>query len=484
MWRNLIQTVNRLGGSRGVAGVGNSTLRIHHRRLVCEALEERRLLSIGPNPDPPNVPLLGSREDSFSSEATASVDSGLDPLLETLSSSTNPFAAPLTGVIDGHPVSIDRHDAPSQPIDNSVQTWLIIHGWNSSPARFDDLASEIRLETDGDQILTLDWSEIAGVGITPSYSEAHIVDVAIWASSALTAHGFTGPLLNLAGHSHGAYVAAEMAERITGGVNTIVGLDPAEDWFGGYNPEDPGEIDFAGHSSFSWAFSDAGGAFGSEVTPGSAHEAFAVENTGHSEVVDLFWNMLRDVGNSVVLQYFALSRLLSYTPGPWLEDQYDHSGNPSISGTFEAVITAEPGGVVAQSIDFVSVDTTSQIGVHRVIGGAGVFLQDYNGNGSWDAGDRALPFGAGTDTPIIGDWSSFTSIAADAQGALAANYVGEESWARLSVKQDATLNQLYDALAFELVRINDVNDGDQDTKNVASVVDFLYMDSDWMDDVI
>ena len=50
-------------------------------------------------------------------------------------------------------------------------------------------------------------------------------------------------------------------------------------------------------------------------------------------------------------------------------------------------------------------DGHDQIGVHRAVGNAGYFIQDYNGNGYWDGGDRFFIFGYGTDTPIIGDWN-------------------------------------------------------------------------------
>ena len=46
-----------------------------------------------------------------------------------------------------------------------------------------------------------------------------------------------------------------------------------------------------------------------------------------------------------------------------------------------------------------------EIGVHRAVGNAGYFIQDFNGNGYWDGGDRYFEFGYGTDTPIIGDWN-------------------------------------------------------------------------------
>ena len=49
--------------------------------------------------------------------------------------------------------------------------------------------------------------------------------------------------------------------------------------------------------------------------------------------------------------------------------------------------------------------TSSEIGVHRPVGNAGYFIQDPNGNGYWDGGDRFFEFGYGDDTPIIGDWN-------------------------------------------------------------------------------
>ena len=50
-------------------------------------------------------------------------------------------------------------------------------------------------------------------------------------------------------------------------------------------------------------------------------------------------------------------------------------------------------------------DGKDQIGVHRAVGNAGYFIQEYNGNGYWDGGDRFFIFGDATDTPIIGDWN-------------------------------------------------------------------------------
>ncbi len=134
--------------------------------------------------------------------------------------------------------------------------------------------------------MTLDWSAIAALSI--GTTENQIKPVAEWASTVLSTYGFSGGMLNLVGHSFGAYVAAEMSERIDVGigVNTIVGLDPAADFPFGYNPVS--EVNFAANSQFSWTFTDADGFFGNATTPGTADEAITVRESTHSDVVSLF----------------------------------------------------------------------------------------------------------------------------------------------------------------------------------------------------
>jgi hypothetical protein len=46
-----------------------------------------------------------------------------------------------------------------------------------------------------------------------------------------------------------------------------------------------------------------------------------------------------------------------------------------------------------------------KIGVHRQVGNASYFFEDYNGNGYWDGGDQCHVFGNGGDTPMTGDWN-------------------------------------------------------------------------------
>lgn len=317
----------------------------------------------------------------------------------------------ITGTVSGYSVSIDRHDAPGDLIAADSTTWLVAHGNSSSPTTgyIDELASAIHLATGGDQVLTLDWSQIAALYI--GTTENNIIPVAQWASTALADYGFASGNLNLVGHSFGAYVAAETAERIAGGVNSLVGLDPAADFPFGYNPNSSGQIDFAANSAFSWTFSDAGGSFGSSTTPASAHEAITVLNSGHSEVVTVFSNLLNEVGSPQVYDHFQLSRLTGATPGPWQLNQYSNGGSLTGSGSYEAVISADASGLVAQTIDFVPLVVTPTVTVLNP-----------NGGENWQVGSsRNIQWGTTNDGGVVdvdiqysttGPGGPFTTIAA------------------------------------------------------------------------
>src|SRR4051794_31066943 len=120
------------------------------------------------------------------------------------------MATVLSGtIVDGNAqfaVSIQSTDGTA--IDPSRPTWLIIHGWDSSPAEFADLVSAIHAQRPTDQILTLDWHTAADTGeLNPFDAEKRVPLVATWAATALTGAGFSGTNLNEIGHSFGSYVA-------------------------------------------------------------------------------------------------------------------------------------------------------------------------------------------------------------------------------------------------------------------------------------
>ncbi len=273
------------------------------------------------------------------------------------------MATVLSGtIVDGgaqFAVSIQGTDGTE--IDPSRPTWIIIHGWNSDPARFAEMVDAIHAQRPDDQILTLDWHTAADTGeLNPFDAEKRVPLVATWAATALTNAGFAGANLNVIGHSFGSYVGGEIAELIPGGVNTIIALDPAIDVSGNYNPEGPGGVQFAQYSQYSWAFHDSDPAnlanldgLGSPNTPITADEAFDVANSSHTEIPDLFTYFLNHP-NDVVGQYFTLDRLLDHQAGPWQQNQYNANGAQSAGAGYEAVIAASGGGVFPQSIAYVN----------------------------------------------------------------------------------------------------------------------------------
>lgn len=279
------------------------------------------------------------------------------------------------GVVQTSRVALRRVDRVGDALNPSLPTWLVVHGRGSSPdeANIRTLISVLTLTArrTGEQVVALDWR--AGAAATSPLDfqgEGWIKPVGVAAAGALGAYGFEGETLRIIGHSWGSYVADEVAASIPRrrtspevGVGSIVGLDPARNtWSTNYNVNDPGEINFAAHSSCSWAFnsSEAGNA----ETPGTAHEAFVVNfglpptiaNTAlsHSLIVDLFAEMVRDPRGEVSA-YFALDRLRNCSGGPvlgpWRPNRISVGGDRlSLNRPYEAAIRAS--ATVPSSIDF------------------------------------------------------------------------------------------------------------------------------------
>lgn len=256
-------------------------------------------------------------------------------------------------------VDIIAHGSIPQAISTNQRTWIVIHGWNSSRTNENIAAiTQALYETRaGDQVLTLDWSAAADA-LTPFLAEDAILPVAEWAASALVGYGLSGTNINLVGHSFGSYVSDEIAERIPGGVNTIVTLDPAADVLGGYDSDGNGVVDFAAHSFFSWSFHSSSFS-GNEFTPTTADESFVVESgadpiSAHSHVVFMFAHMLLNPTDPVS-QFFLITRLLSGGLGPWVPDQY--FALDGITLGYEAKISTADNGKTPVNLEFVRLPT-------------------------------------------------------------------------------------------------------------------------------
>jgi pimeloyl-ACP methyl ester carboxylesterase len=235
-------------------------------------------------------------------------------------------------------------------VDPNLQTWLVIHGRGSERDSDDMLSLSLALAQAraGDQVLTLDWSERAD-GALAFNQDRWIVPIAEAAADVLQEEGFSGGNLNVVGHSWGAYIGAELAERLPGGsVNSIVALDPGRDGLAEYNPEAAGEIDFARNSGYSWAFFESGGdPLGSRITPPTADEQFVIRHSGHGDVTEVFAGVLRLPDDNPMRQSFDLDRLVTGDASPWALDRYDRSGDietPSAATLYDAVLEADHSG--------------------------------------------------------------------------------------------------------------------------------------------
>ena len=261
-------------------------------------------------------------------------------------------------------VDLIRMDKPGQPIDSLKTTWVVIHGWNSSPSKdsIKELVSALIQSRPMDQVLTLDWSSIAnsGFGLTaPGEAASGIVSVGFWASETLKQAGFSGRQLNIIGHSFGSYVGDELAKFFPGKVNSIVALDPAANVVSQvFDPVSNDEVNFIRDSEWSWAFHSS--SLGNEYTPARANEAFVFDSglvawEAHSAPIYLFAYMITHP-YELVSKLFSLDSLLDMVYGPWALDQYvsyfggvlpPFTSDDPVLG-YEAVITGYYGGVPIQ----------------------------------------------------------------------------------------------------------------------------------------
>lgn len=222
------------------------------------------------------------------------------------------------------------------------QTWVIVHGWNSSPDA-DNIAELIQATKDqanpGDRILALDWREAAnntggflragGNGIAATW----ISDTAEFAVNALVEEYGLDPVtagqsLNLVGHSLGSLVSSEIGQIYKTGVNrgsevivvgndvgtrTITALDPAAETNlvpdflsdqSGYDVDGSlsgrqSPADFDDSSVFSRAYIGKRSIAGNPLFADSADEAYELDfgnwvdfGGEHTRVVQFYSNIL------------------------------------------------------------------------------------------------------------------------------------------------------------------------------------------------
>ncbi len=228
----------------------------------------------------------------------------------------------------------------SQPISKKKETWVLIHGWGAPgrPIALSRLAGAVDKTSRTDQVLLLDWSDAS--------TTSNVFDAAMWAPIAaqfaadkLRSWGIPSSKINIMGHSLGGLVGDQLAQKISGGVNRFVALDPATDipgtFFSGAN--------FAARSRYSLAF--IGSDYGTPAAAATADETF-IMNVGpknspitHSNVVDLFASMiLSNVRKTpdAISKWFDLDRLAPDVSQPFKKDAFN--------GQYEGIIDGQQKG--------------------------------------------------------------------------------------------------------------------------------------------
>lgn len=192
--------------------------------------------------------------------------------------------------------SVDR---PLSDIGNRP-TWVVVHGFNNDSAddKAQTLAKTIGNYQEGDQVLTLDWGKAAKTGLNLSEAASWIEPVAEAAKKKLYDQWKIAPgNINLVGHSLGAYVAYEIAQKMPTDINRIIAIDPAAQTLWGYPKEN--NADFRNKTTWSWGFYAS--ALGNLKNAQNADESFRLEFPGagidenykHGQAVYAVANLVR-----------------------------------------------------------------------------------------------------------------------------------------------------------------------------------------------
>lgn len=248
------------------------------------------------------------------------------------------FAATLRQGQQSQRVALLRNDGTKTPLANRP-TWIVVHGWQGEPdGSTKRLADAVDGNSPKDQVLILDWSGPAA-SFNPLQVVAWVPPVAKWVANTLTKAGLSHRNLNLVGFSLGGYMIGAIAGQVAGGVNRIVGLDPATDLF---NLNLFG-VNYARHSRYAQTF--VGSFLSTPRAAFTADETIALnvgpygDSHSHINVLDLYITMLNrtNAGNpDPISRLFDLDRLSPAAKRPWRTNAF--------SGGYEARLIGRPSG--------------------------------------------------------------------------------------------------------------------------------------------
>ena len=267
-----------------------------------------------------------------------------------------------SGSSEEYLVDICREDKVGAPIDPNKNTWVIIHGWNSSRTEpnISNLVRSVISARPEDQVVTLDWSSLADTGLfniiavllLDPFSQAREAAKGIspsgkWAAEILKHYGLKADKINVIGHSFGCHVGDQLAAGFQPEkLRSIIALDPAVNAVPSGFDSDL-EVNYLAKFVWSWVFVTS--PYGNGLLPWLASEAFVVNtdlgsSDAHSAAVDFFSDVLNRPAQFVAA-LFNLDRLSLALFGPWVIDQFFSPFHSIRFPSYEAIISA-PSGVV------------------------------------------------------------------------------------------------------------------------------------------
>jgi pimeloyl-ACP methyl ester carboxylesterase len=250
-------------------------------------------------------------------------------------------------------VTLTRADGAARSIVGRRETWIVIHGTDSSPEdpTIERLASAVDAMSSRDQVLVVDWRDLAIFTRDAQVRTANAEAAAAEVVGLVRDVGLPAGRINLIGYSLGAMVADRVAIglRRAGGVNRLVALDPAAPRSAlnkrGHTVAEP--LFLSSYSAYSIAFHGVN-IHSPFLAATSADDTVRVDNVGstdderHAGVLDVFTTMVeRNNGGSAdeVSRVFSLARIKDGVMPGWRKDLI---GAETDGGAgYEAVLTAE-----------------------------------------------------------------------------------------------------------------------------------------------
>jgi pimeloyl-ACP methyl ester carboxylesterase len=263
----------------------------------------------------------------------------------------------------GTTVTLTRADGAARSIVGRRDTWIVIHGLagTKDDAPMKELAHAVDGMSSRDQVLMVDWRQLAKPVVNQQQQQAMAEDAATQLVGLIRRIGLPASRTNLIGYSMGAFVAERAATALhdTGGVNRLVGLDPAAPWsrLNRHHHAAPAAVNLSANSAYAIAFHGVD-VHSPLLAAMSADDTVRVDNIGstdaqrHAGVLDIFTTMTERNNRrrpDAVSRVFSITQITRGNMPGWRRDAVGTAAGDGEG--YEAVVTARTaGGSVAPAM--------------------------------------------------------------------------------------------------------------------------------------